>query len=238
VTPTFVLIHGAGGSSWSWHLVDAELRRRGYDDIVAVDLPCDDDSAGLAEYLDAALAAIGSRAGRSDPVVVAHSLGGYTGALVCDRVPAALLLYVSAMIPAPGESPGDWWTNTGFMEARAAELERLGGDDSPETTFTHDLPRALAAEAGVHIRDQSGTPMEQPFPLDAMPDVPTRFLVCRADRFFPEAFMRRVVADRLGLADTDAIDAGHLPMLSRPVELVDWVETGLAGVAAASRNDR
>jgi pimeloyl-ACP methyl ester carboxylesterase len=232
------LLHGAGGTSWSWHLVDAELRRRGYDDIVAVDLPCDDDSAGLPEYLDAALLAIGDRTGRSDLVVVAHSLGGFTGALVCDRVPAELLLYVTAMIPAPGESPGDWWANTGFMEARAAELDRLGGDDSPEITFTHDLPPALATAAGIHIRDQSGTPMEKPFPLETMPEVPTRFLVCRADRFFPEAFMRRVVADRLGITDPGVIDAGHLPMLSRPVELVGWVEACLAGVAAAARKDR
>ena len=131
---------------------------------------------------------------------------------------------VTAMIPAPGESPGDWWVNTGFMEARAAEIERLGGDDSEETTFTHDLPPALAVEAGEHIRDQSGTPMEKPFPLAAMPDVPTEFLVCTDDRFFPPDFMRRVVRERLGITDPGEIAAGHLPMLSRPVELVDWIE--------------
>jgi hypothetical protein len=34
---TFVLIHGAGDSGWYWHLVEAELRRRGHD-VVAPDL--------------------------------------------------------------------------------------------------------------------------------------------------------------------------------------------------------
>ena len=43
---TFVLIHGAGDSSWYWHLVEPELRARGHD-VVAPDLPCEDDSAGL-----------------------------------------------------------------------------------------------------------------------------------------------------------------------------------------------
>jgi pimeloyl-ACP methyl ester carboxylesterase len=48
---TYVLIPGAGGSAWYWHLVDAELRQRGHD-VVVVDLPADDDAAGLPEYTD------------------------------------------------------------------------------------------------------------------------------------------------------------------------------------------
>jgi pimeloyl-ACP methyl ester carboxylesterase len=47
-TATLVLIHGAGDVGWYWHLVEGELRRRGHD-VVAPDLPCDDDYAGLSE---------------------------------------------------------------------------------------------------------------------------------------------------------------------------------------------
>ena len=223
--PTFVLIPGAGGSPWTWHLVVAELERRGHHDVVAVDLPNDDDSAGLDDYLDAALAAIGDR---TDLVVVGHSLGGFTAMLLCDRVPVNHLLLVTAMIPAPGEAPGDWWTNTGFMEVRAAQLEKYGGDDSPETMFTHDVPTDVAVELGERFREQSGTPMEKPFPLAALPAVPTDFLVCTEDRFFPPDFMRRVVRERLGIFDPGELDAGHLPMFSRPVELVDWIERCIA----------
>ena len=43
---TFVLIHGAGDSAWYWRLLEPELRDRGHD-VVALDLPCDEDSAGL-----------------------------------------------------------------------------------------------------------------------------------------------------------------------------------------------
>ena len=50
------------------------------------------------------------------------------------------------------------------------------------------------------------------------PDVPTRFLLCRDDRFFPAAFQRRVVRERLGF-EPDEMDGGHLPALSRPHEL-------------------
>src|SRR5688572_8997193 len=96
---TFVLVPGAGGSAWYWHRLVAELARRGHE-ALAVDLPADDDSAGLAAYADTVVAAIGDRA----PVVlVAQSMGGLTAPLVCDRVPVELLVLVNAMVPAPGD---------------------------------------------------------------------------------------------------------------------------------------
>lgn len=45
---TFVLIHGAGDVGWYWHRVEAELRARGHD-VVAPDLPADDDSLESSE---------------------------------------------------------------------------------------------------------------------------------------------------------------------------------------------
>src|SRR3954466_2165389 len=108
---TYVLIHGAGGDAWYWHLVTPELRAFGHD-VVTVDLPCDDDRAGLAEYADAVVAAIGDRRG---VILVAQSLAGFTAPLVCGRVPVSLMVLVAAMVPAPGESAGDWWANTGHV---------------------------------------------------------------------------------------------------------------------------
>jgi hypothetical protein len=74
-----------------------------------------------------------------------------------------------------------------------------------------------------HLRDQSGTPFEKPWPLDSWPDVPTRFLLCQDDRFFPAAFQRRVVRERLGI-DPDEMPGGHLPALGHPEVLVGWLE--------------
>ncbi len=220
---TYVLIHGAGSDSWYWHLVVPELRARGHD-VVAVDLPCDDDSAGLSEYADTVVDAIGDR---TDLVVVAQSLGGFTAPLVCDRVPVSLLVLVAAMVPLPGEAPGDWWANTGHEQAKREQAERDGRatdeDDDVFTLFLHDLPPDLAAQAMTKGRAQSGTPFERPWPLEAWPDVPTKFLLCRDDRFFPAEFMRRVVRERLGITP-DEMDGGHLPALSRPKELADRLE--------------
>jgi pimeloyl-ACP methyl ester carboxylesterase len=220
---TYVLIHGAASDSWYWHRVVPELEARGHE-VVAPDLPCDDDSAGLAEYADTVVEAIGDRTGL---VLVAQSLGGVTAPLVCEQVPVDLLVMLAAMVPAPGEPPGEWWTNTGWEQARKqqAEGEVWSAEDfDVMEVFFHDVPADVAAEAMARgERDQSGTPMAEPWPLSAWPDVPTRFLLCRNDRFFPADFQRRVVRERLGIVP-DEMDSGHLPALAHPHELVDRLE--------------
>ena len=202
---TYVLIHGAGSDSWYWHLVVPELSELGHD-VVAVDLPCDDDDADLEDYADTVVGVIGSR---REMILVAQSLAGFTAPLVCSRVPVTLLVLVAAMVPRPGESAGEWWTNTGHV---------FPDPFDPAVIFAHDLSPELAAESLKHQREQSGTPFEEPWPLDAWPDVPTRFLLCRHDRFFPAEFQRQVARDRLGLS-ADEMPGGHLVALSQPDEL-------------------
>jgi pimeloyl-ACP methyl ester carboxylesterase len=206
---TFVLIPGAGSDAWYWHLVVPELEAAGHD-VVAVDLPCTDDAAGFPEYADRVIDAIGDRRAL---VLVAQSLGGFTAPLVCERVPVELMVLVAAMVPCPGESAGEWWVNTGHAEARGPDAS-----DDPVEMFLHDVPPAVAAESERHVHEQSAAPFAPPWPLDAWPDVPTRFLLCRDDRFFPADFQRRVVRERLGIVP-DEMDGGHLPALSRPHEL-------------------
>jgi hypothetical protein len=213
---TYALIHGAGDVGWYWHLVEAELRRRGHD-VVVMDLPVEDDSAGLAEYADVVVGAIGDR---RDVVVVAQSFGGYTAPIVCDRIHARLLVLVASAIPAPGESADEMFANTGYQS-------EWPGDSSPLDLFYQDVPPALAREAMARGRRQSETPGQQPWPLAAWPKVPTRYLLCRNDRLFPAAWVRRVVRDRLGITP-DELDSGHTPALSHPRELTDKLESLLS----------
>ena len=81
---TYALIHGAGSDGWYWHLVAPELQARGHD-VVAPDLPTDDDAAGLDEYADVVVAAIRDR---SNVILVAQSMGGFTAPIVCVRRPS------------------------------------------------------------------------------------------------------------------------------------------------------
>lgn len=212
---TYVLIPGAATGPWYWDLVADDLRGRGHE-VIAVDLPCDDDDAGLEEYAAAGVEAIG---GRSGVIVVGHSLGGFTASLLAGRVDAAQLVLVQAMVPMPGESIGEWWANTGYPEMP---------DRSEEETYYHDVPEHLVALYKDNERAQSATPMDQPWPLEAWPDVPTRFVLCTEDRFFPAEFMRGVVRERLGIVP-DEIATGHLPMHARPKELADRLDSYAKG---------
>jgi pimeloyl-ACP methyl ester carboxylesterase len=218
---TYALIHGAADSGWYWHLVAAELRERGHD-AIAPDLPCDDDAAGFPEYAETVVEAIGDR---TEVVVVAQSLGGFTAPLVCERIPVDLLVLVAGMVPLPGEKPDDWFENTGWGQVQREQAARGEGprDDGEIATFFHDVEPELAAEALRHGREQSDTPGREPWPLQAWPDVPTRYLLCRDDRFFPAEFVRRMVSERLGIVP-DEIDAAHTPALSRPIELAERLE--------------
>jgi pimeloyl-ACP methyl ester carboxylesterase len=219
----FVLIPGAGGAAWYWHRVAAELSDRGHD-VVAVDLPGEDDAADLADYVDAVVAAAGDR---QDLVVVGQSLGGFTAVLACERLPVSLLVLVNAMIPKPGESPGEWFVNSGQREAKGAMDVRQGrlaeADFDVATYFLHDLPDDLLADAEAHAREQSGTPFATPIAIQQWPAVPTRVIVGRDDRFFPAAFQRRLAAIRIGRVP-DEIPGGHLVALSHPIELADLLE--------------
>ena len=76
---------------WDWHLVAPELRKRGHEP-VAVDLPCEQESAGWWAY---AAAVVDALAERRDVIVVGHSLGGFTAPLVCARIPADLLILLA-----------------------------------------------------------------------------------------------------------------------------------------------
>jgi pimeloyl-ACP methyl ester carboxylesterase len=201
---TFALIHGGGSSAWDWHLVAPELERRGHDP-VAVDLPTGDESAGWWDYANTVVEAVGDR---RDLVVVGHSMGGFTAALVRARRPVDVLVFVAGMIPAPGESFNEWWKNTGY--------EGSGYED----VFYHDVPPELAAEAQRKERGQADKVLGEPWPLERLPDVPTRYLLCREDRVFPAEWARRHSRERLGI-EADEMDGGHYISLSRPRQLAE-----------------
>ena len=155
-----------------------------------------------------------------------QSFGAFTAPLVCERVPTEMLVLVAGLVPAPGEAARDWWTNTGYEPVRG----EWSGD--VRATFYHDVPPELAAEALKRGRAQADTPTEQPWPLEAWPDVPTRFLLCREDRLLPAGFLRRVVQERLGVVP-DEIDGGHCIALSRPKELAERLDAYRASQATA-----
>jgi pimeloyl-ACP methyl ester carboxylesterase len=224
---TFVLVPGAGGNASYWRELVAELEARGHE-AIAVDIRQDDPALGLPEYADLVEAAIGER---SEVVLLAQSLGGFTAPMVAARRPVRMVVLLNAMIPLPGERPGEWWDATGSDAARRAAEEAAGRDPEfdLERTFFHDLPHAVRRqmERDPQPREPAGTIWAQPCDIERWPDVPTRVIAGRDDRLFPLEFQRRVARERLGI-EPEVLPGGHLLAKSRAAELADQLEEYVA----------
>lgn len=220
---TFVLIPGAGTDPRVYESTIAALRELGHEGI-APPLPLDDAAATPSDHAAAILAALG------DPppvplVVVGQSLGAYAATIAAARLRPRRLILLAPMIPAPGESAGDWWKGTGHLEAIAPLTARIGppsewDEEAMAEVFYHDVDEATSAASAAYEGVPSDGLFAEPLPLEAWPDVPTTVLAPREDRLFPLEFQRRVARERLGL-EIEEMEGGHLPFLSRPRELAE-----------------
>ena len=185
-----------------------------------MDLPADDPALGLSAYADLAVAAV---QGRTDLVLVAQSMGGFTAPLVAARVPLRALVFVNAMIPLPGESASGWGEAVGSEPARVAAAEAGGysAEFDLVETFLHDVPAEVARSGGVaNGRDEAEIAFTEPCLFDGWPDVPITVLVGRDDRLFPADFQVRVARERLGVT-ADVLPGGHLLALANPRGVAD-----------------
>ena len=233
---TYVLIHGSGDSAFYWHLLDRELRERGHD-VVAVDLPCENPSAGAEEYAQATIDAVDGLdapdAGDEDLVLVAHSLGGLTIPVVAERLaaqgrPVGRLVFLSPLLPQPGRS---------WDDVSAIERDRLmpgfgagqvGHGDGSSTwqphaaiaTFYPDAPPRLAEWAAQRLRHQHWQVTREITPLKAWPASPVTVIACAADAVVNPDWVRRTAGVRFG-AEARLLPGDHSPFLTRPGQLAD-----------------
>ena len=219
---TYVMIPGSGGAAWYWHRVVPLLEAAGHR-AIAVDLPGPDPAAGLPEYTELTVAAA---QGHDDVILVAGSLGGFTAPLAAERIPVRSVVLVNAMIPKPGETPGDWWDDTGAPQARLAAAEQggYGTEFDLGVYFLHDVPAEVLA-SGPGQQDETDAVFGSPCDFKAWPDVPVRVAAGRDDRFFPAGFQRRVARDRLDV-EADLLPGGHLIALAEPGPLARYLLAG------------
>jgi pimeloyl-ACP methyl ester carboxylesterase len=215
---SFILVPGAGGNAGYWQLVEPLLQQAGYDS-VAVSLP-NWPGATFADHADAIVAAAGTA---EEVTLVAQSMGAFSALLTCDRLPVSELVLLNAMIPAPGETAGEWWANTGQPEAMRSNDLREGRDPDAgfdaQTYFLHDMsPDVLALLMSSGDDEPAASLFQTGFALSRWPDVPILVLAGRDDRFFPYEFQRRVAKERLGV-EPEQLPGGHLLALSQPEAL-------------------
>jgi len=148
---------------------------------------------------------------------VAQSLGGFTAPLVASQPSARELFFVNAMIPRPGERPGEWWDATGSDKARVAAAEANGypTEFDVDVYFLHDISPDDAAGLAERQRPEADVVFESVCEFERWPAVPITVLAGRDDRFFPADFQRRIARERLGV-EAELLPGGHLLALSHP----------------------
>jgi hypothetical protein len=217
----YLLVPGAGGvATWFYSRLVPLLQHAGHE-AIPVDLPGDDETAGLPEYAQLVAHAAGNR---RDVVLLAQSMGGFTAPLVANLSSLDAIVLLNAMIPDPGERARDWWDNTGASAARTEAALRHGyppGFDL-QTYFLHDVDPAVAEEGVPYQRNESDAAFESICEFDEWPDIRIRAAAGEGDRFFPVQFQQRLARERLGI-EVDVLPGGHLLALSQPTALADYL---------------
>jgi pimeloyl-ACP methyl ester carboxylesterase len=206
--------------AWSWELVTPHLVDAGHE-VIAVDLPSEDPAATFSDYADVVHDAL-TRAD-DDIVLVGHSLGGLTVPLVAGRRPVREVVFVCGVIPVPGKSVVDQGFD--FLGTDPAKWQVDNGDGSvsirPEAIGAYvaqDLDSDQLSDAASRFRPQFLTPLAEQCPLESLPELPYRYVLCREDRFISPAWSRRAAPERLGVEPIE-LPGSHMPTSSRPEEL-------------------
>ena len=150
--------------------------------------------------------------------------------LVAARREVSRLVYLCALVPLPGSTFMDQLANEEGM-IDLAYLEGLGetdpegrrgwGDEGLARQFMYaDCDDQTTKGAIDRLRPQAQPPYSVPCPLDAFPDTPCTYIVCREDRLVSPDWSRRVARERLN-ADLIELPGSHSPFLSRPRELAE-----------------
>jgi Alpha/beta hydrolase family len=198
---SFSLVHGAWGGGWCWDVLRADLEARGHV-VHAPDLPCESVTAGVEEYAAAVPAA---------DVAVGYSLGGVT----IPFVDAETHVFLTALVAGTG------WNDVfvpGFGAARIRdELGRSYYPDPADGARELQFPPEHAHLAA-KLRRQA--------PYEGAPATVERpvYVVCARDAVIRPAWQRHLARDVLGVEPFE-LDLGHSPMLERPRELAELLET-------------
>src|ERR1700679_1077722 len=219
--PAIVLVHGAFANTSSWSKVIPLLIAKGLS-VVAVHCPL----SSLADDVAAVDQVIGMQDG---PVLlVGHSWGGATITEAGNAAPVIGLVYIAAAAPDSGQSLNDWWKDSPPAPG-APEIKPYGpggyvalSAEGCRDHFGQDLPAdevaLLHATQGPFAQGSN----DETIGAAAWRAKPTWFVMGEQDHMLLFD-LEKATAEKLG-SKTLALPSSHLPMLSQPYEVADFIE--------------
>jgi len=229
--PTIVLVHGAFANTSSWSKVIPLLIAKGFS-VAAANCPL----SSLADDVGAVDRVMGMQDG---PVLlVGHSWGG---AIITESGNAAQvigLVYIAAAAPDSGESFNEWWKGSPPAPG-APEIKPYGpggyvalSAEGFRDHFGQDLPAdeiaLLHATQGPFAQGSN----DETISTAAWRVKPTWFIMGENDHMLLFD-LEKATAEKLG-AKTLVLRSSHLPMLSQPYAVADFIEEAANQLSAAS----
>ena len=224
-----VLVHGAFADGSCWSKVIPLLKAKGLN-VTAAQNPL----TSLADDVTAVKLVLSQQNG---PVLlVGHSWGGAVITEAGNDPKVVALMYVAAGAPDSGQSFGEWWKDykpapgaaeiqpygDGFLALTAKGVKEDFVQDLPEeeSSVVHAVQGPIAARC---FTDQNSHA--------AWRDKPSWYIVATNDRTIPPAV--EVDSAKRMNATTLTLDSSHVPMLSQPSVVADFILKALATLAAS-----
>lgn len=227
-TIPIVLVHGAFADGSCWSKVIALLSAKGLT-AVAVQNPL----SSLGDDVAAAHRVIDQQEG---PVLLAgHSWGGAVITEAGNHPKVAGLVYIAAGAPDDGQGFQDWW-DAYAPAAGAGHIKPYGEgylamtQEGVSRHFVQDLPAEEAALVWATQGPIAARCFGDKITEAAWRKKPTWYVVADDDQTIPPA-VERDSAERMG-ATTIHLQSSHVPMLSQPQAVADFIAGAAATLAA------
>jgi pimeloyl-ACP methyl ester carboxylesterase len=222
----FCLVNGSTQNPLCWKLLVPELEKFGHQ-VITPSLPVDQPAASGTRYAEVIAQALKDTS--DEVVLVGHSASGMFIPLVPSLRPIRQLIYLAALIPQPGASIRDQLaTDADMLNPQWLAACRSGNDPSTndevaiEFLFHDCQPEEINLGMATRLGMYAERAIVETFPLKALPDVPSAYIVCSEDRTISPNWSRRTARKRLGVEAIE-LPGGHCPYLSRPVQLADML---------------
>jgi len=226
IRPKIVLVHGAFANAGCWAKLVPLLRAKGIS-VVASNCPL----SSLKDDVDAVRQTIKMQDG---PVLlVGHSWGGAIITEAGNEPQVRGLVYIAAAAPDSAQSFNDWWKDYPAAPG-ALEIKPYGKDRFVLTLegfrrfFAHDLATDEIELLYCTQGPYAAAANDERITNAAWRDKPSWFILGEHD-YMLTIDLERDTAKRLG-ATTLVLHSSHVPMISHPGEVADFIEKAANGL--------